>query len=171
MRGDVLFWTSDGSAVSRLIALATHGPFVHCSVDMGDGSDIGAHSDGGTQRRHVPDDRGITKVSVHDALAHQRPDLFPVELTGAITRGINFLLGELGNAYGWCNILNNVLSYLRMPYRVTRLNRYDCSSLVTRYLSVVGYELGELGEEPDSVSPNDLARSLGLLAAGPQVRK
>jgi len=155
MRGDILFWTSDGSAVSRLICTLTHGPFCHVSVDLGDGSDIGAHSDGGTQRRHVPDDRGITKF-------HLAPP-FGVVPPLNIERGIIFLTGQIGHAYGWCNILNNVLSYLGIAYRVTRLDRYDCSSLVTRYLDEVGYDLGELGQEPDSVSPNDLARALGLI--------
>lgn len=52
---------------------------------------------------------------------------------------------------------------LHTPYHVSRTDRYDCSSLVTRYLEKVGVDLGDLGEEPDSVSPNDLARALGVI--------
>lgn len=162
MRGDLLFWTSDGSAMSRLVARATGGPYTHVSVDLGDGYDIGAHSEDGIQRRRVPDDRGIDKVMV-TPLLWGRPGIDHAAATAAIERGIIFLEGEIGNRYGWCNILNNALKLLHMPYRLTRINRYDCSSLVTRYLSVCGVHLGDLSEQPDSVSPNDLARSLGIL--------
>lgn len=54
MRGDVLLWTSDGLPVSRLIALMTDDPYVHVSVDLGDGTDIGAHNEDGVQHRKLP---------------------------------------------------------------------------------------------------------------------
>lgn len=149
MRGDVLFWTADGSPASRVIAFFTHGPFVHVSVDQGDGTDIGAHSEDGVQHHPVPDDRGITKWSPPAGCD--------------IERGIRFIEGEVGNKYGWCNIINAGLAILRLPYRIARIDRYDCSSLVTRYLDHVGIDLGDLTEEPDSVSPNDLARALGVI--------
>lgn len=154
-RGDVLFWTSDGSPVSRLICAVTHGPFCHVSVDLGDGYDIGAHSEDGVQRRHVPDDRGITKLHLTPPFGVVPPERIEV--------GITFLEGEIGNKYGWCNILNAGLAFLHLPYRLSRLDRYDCSSLVARYLTIIGYAMGDLGEEPDSVSPNDIARWMGVI--------
>ena len=151
MRGDLLFWTSDGSPVSRLISVVTRGPFVHVSVDMGDGTDISAHAEDGVKERVVVGYQGLTHWS-------------PQVSEEAIDRGIDFLKGEIGDKYGFCNILNAGLAALHLPYRVTRLDRYDCSSLVTRYLTEIGVDLkDELGEEPDSVSPNDLARSLGVI--------
>lgn len=149
MLGDVLFWPSDGSPVSRIIALATRGRFVHVSVDMDDGTDIGAHSQDGTQRRIIPSGALLVR--------------FRPPAGAAIERGITFLLGEIGNPYGFCNIVNVGLALLHLPYRLTRLDAYDCSSLVTRYLTEIGVNLGDLGEEPDSVSPNDIARALKVL--------
>ena len=57
---------------------------------------------------------------------------------------------------------NDGLNTLRLPYRIARTDRYDCSSLMTRYLDHVGINLGDLGEEPDLVSLNDLAWAVGL---------
>ena len=166
MRGDVLFWTSDGSLASRAIALATRGPYVHVSVDLGDGRDIGAHAEDGVAIHQVPHDRGLTKYSVEHHLMRHWAEASSLNAQQfalhAIESGITFLLEEVGNQYGWNNILNNVLKLMHLPYRVSRIDRYDCSSLVTRYLTRVGVDLGDLGEAPDSVSPNDLARALQL---------
>lgn len=161
MRGDVLLWTSDGSPISRLIAIAIRDPFTHASVDEGDGTDVGAHSEDGIQRRAVPNDRGITKVDIRALLAQRGSHGKWAE--ARIEYGLRFVEGEIGNAYGWCNIADNVLAILHIPYRITRLNRYDSSSLVTRYLTVVGVDLGELDEQSDSVSLNDLGRILGVI--------
>lgn len=151
MRGDLLFWTSDGSPLSRLVAIATHGPYCHVSVDLGDGTDIGAHSEDGVQRHPIT---GLASITRYRVEASQ----------DAIDKGIDFLMGEIGDKYGFCNILNAGLAILHLPYRVTRLNRYDCSSLVSRYLDVLGIQTDQdIQEQPDSVSPNDLARALGVI--------
>lgn len=148
MRGDLLFWPSDGSLVSRAIALATKGPFVHVSVDLGNGSDIGAEQQGVAQHALPNTDRLIRWSPAAEA---ERIEI-----------GIHFLSGEIGNKYGYTNIVNAALKLFGLPYRLARLDRYDCSSLVTRYLEKVGVDTGDLGEEPDSVSPNDLARWLKI---------
>lgn len=87
-------------------------------MDPGDGTDIvGAHSEEGVQLRHVPDDRGITKV----------PTSTLAGVTAASSeKGIRFLEGEIskiGNKYGWCNIANNLLAWLHIPYRIIRRRR------------------------------------------------
>jgi hypothetical protein len=108
MRGDVLLSTSDGGLPSRLFELTTRGPYFHVSADLGDGTDIGARSEDGAQRHHVPDDRGITKV----------PASTLAGVTAAsIEKGVRFLEGEIGTKYGWCNMANNVLALLHIPYR------------------------------------------------------
>lgn len=151
MRGDLLFWPSDGSLTNRVITWATKGPFTHVSVDLGDGYDIGATSERGVVKNLLPSGAALTRYSTA-----AQPDRIEI--------GIHFLSGEIGNKYGYVNILNAVLKLLRLPYRLSRLDRYDCSSLVTRYLEKVGVDAGDLGEEPDSVSPNDLARWLGIIS-------
>lgn len=147
MRGDLLFFPSSGSLPDRIIASVTRGPFVHVAVDLGDGTDISAQPIGGVKVRPTIHSKPLTRLAIR----------------GDIERGITFLQGELGNPYGYCNVLNAGLQRLGLPYRVSRLDRYDCSSLVARYLERVGIFLGDLSEEPDSVSPNDLARALGVL--------
>jgi hypothetical protein len=108
MRGDVLLWTSDGGLPSRLCELTTRGPYCHVSADLGDGTDIGARGEDGAQRHHVPDGRGITKV----------PASTLAGVTAAsIEKGVRFLEGEIGTKYGWCNMANNVLALLHIPYR------------------------------------------------------
>src|SRR5689334_12008236 len=81
-----------------------------------------------------------------------------------IYQGMAFIEGEISNKYGWGNIVNNALKILRIPYRVSRTDRYDCSSLVTRYLEEIGVDLGDLGEEPDSVCRS--ARSASAVRRG-----
>jgi hypothetical protein len=83
-------------------------PLCHVSADLGDGTDIGARSEDGAQRHHVPDDRGITKV----------PASTLAGVTAAsVEKGVRFLEGEIGTKYGWCNMANNVLALLHIPYR------------------------------------------------------
>lgn len=46
---------------------------------------------------------------------------------------------------------------------MSRIDRYDCFSLLTRYLTVCSVWLGDASEEPDIVSPNELARALQVI--------
>lgn len=146
MRGDLLFWPGDPKSLTdRIIRAVTRGPFVHVAVDHGDGWCIGARSREGVCEQAIPS--GLTSYS---------PRPFDRE------PGFHFLHSELGKPYGYSNVVNVVLRTLKLPYRITRLGHYDCSSLVAHYLQHIGEDISD---EPDSLSPNDLARMLGILKA------
>ena len=63
-----------------------------------------------------------------------------------------------------------VLARLHLPCCLARVDRHDCSSLVTQYLMRLGICLDDLDEQPDSVSPNDLAGALRLILSEPAPR-
>lgn len=148
MRGDILFWTGDRSKpIDRLIMDFTHGPFVHVSIDHGDGWTVGARSDGGVIEQTIPS--GLT-------VYHPSSSTAPLD----IEKGMGFLHQQLGRPYGYCNVLNVVLRAFHLPYRIIRLGHYDCSALVAHYLLHIGMDISD---EPDSLSPNDLARLLGII--------
>lgn len=44
-RGDVLLWRAGYDWTSRLIAWGTNGLYCHASIDLGDGTDLGAHAE------------------------------------------------------------------------------------------------------------------------------
>lgn len=144
MRGDILFWPASNSITDRIIAWFTKGPFVHVAVDMGDGTEISAHSEDGIARRTIPARSDLTEFTVS-------PD--PV-------LGLQFVKEQIGKKYGYANILNNVLYGLHIPWRVYNVRRFDCSSLVAHYLEHCGIDLSD---DDEAISPNDLARALGLL--------
>jgi hypothetical protein len=148
VRGDILLFTATSSLADRLIAYFTQGPFVHVEVDLGDGTSIGAHRDG---------------VKLHPLAAETAFRRVSPRTAARIELGIHFLQGELGNGYGFIDIINQVLKVLRSPVFLAARDQYDCSDLVARYILVTdALELGELGEEPHMVTPNDIARACGL---------
>lgn len=146
MRGDLLFYPSSGSLIDRIITIVTHGPFVHVAVDMGLAGEISAHSEDGVCRRPIPDD--LPKLPSY-SLANTNTLL-----------GINFLKEQIGKKYSYANGLNVVLKWLRIPWRIYHAKRFNCSSLVAHYLEHVGIDLSD---DDEALSPNDLARALGVL--------
>lgn len=168
MRGDVLFYSGGGSLADRLISWRTHGPFVHVEVDLGDGTAIGSLSSSGVDQHPVDYTRAVV----------YRPSLKPDE----IEAGIAWLRSHVGDPYGWGDILNFVLTLFvpNSPLVLAQRHGFDCSDLVARYLEAAGgTNLGPQSEnetlsaqsarlarfdETSLLSPNDLARALGVLS-------
>lgn len=146
MRGDILFWPAGNSLSDRVISWFTKGPFVHVAVDMGDGTEISAHSEDGIRRRPIPNRDDLTVYSIGG---------YAETLWGTM-----FLKEQIGKRYGFANVLNAILKRVRIPWRVFHVNRYDCSSLVAHYLEHCRIDLSD---DDEAISPNDLARGLGLL--------
>jgi hypothetical protein len=147
MRGDILFYYAARRLDDWLIAHFTNGPFCHVAVDLGDGTNIAAMHDG-VKIRHNPDESAFQRYT----------------LPGHIEQGIDYMRSELGNGYGFIDIINQVLRVLHSPIFLSARDQYDCSDLVARYVLVTGgLNLGEMGEEPHMVTPNDLARAAGLI--------
>jgi hypothetical protein len=113
---------------------------------MGDNSEISAHSEDGIRRRPIPNRADLTVFTASDFT-------YPV-------LGMNFLKELIGKRYGYANVLNAVLRRLHIPWRIYHVNRFDCSSLVAHYLEHVGIDLSD---DDEAISPNDVARALGLL--------
>lgn len=153
MRGDILLYHNDGSLPGNLIAFATHGPFIHAEVDMGDGSSIGALT------------RGVVEY-VPTASARKRAVVVPLNRpSSCIEHGLAWLHMQVGGSYGWVDIFNQALLWLKLPKLFFFIpGTYDCSDLVARYVEIAGgLNLGNLAETPELCSPNDLARAAGLL--------
>lgn len=148
MRGDILFYRPR-DLIGRIIALATHGPFCHVAVSMGDDTVIAADFNG--IKRYPTDSSRITPVH-------------PPAGTN-VEAGIAWLERQVGLKYGFLDVLD---AFFRLTVKTTffvgRARSYDCSDLVTRYLIECGQAdwLGPLAQEPHLVTPNDLARRFGL---------
>jgi len=157
--GDILFyfphtWTGE------LVARATDGPFSHCGIAVAPHVSVEALG------------RGITAVSnpVPDQVAS-------VGLTLAADRhryARKFLFGMVGKPYGVLDIAADVLKAVlpqslgsRTPFLVSP-SALDCSDLATRFLLLAGYRWlpVEMAMDTTRVSPNDLARALGLIKGG-----
>lgn len=149
MRGDIIFWRASRNIFDQIIARFTNGPFCHVSVDLGDGTDISAQHDG-VKIRPLPETAVVVRLSLPQG--------------ARIDDGVAYMESELGNGYGFIDIINQVLRILRSPVFLSARDQYDCSDLVARYVLVTGgLDLGEMGEEPHMISPNDLARVAGLI--------
>jgi hypothetical protein len=155
MRGDILLYFSDGSWPSRLITHFTRGPYSHVAVNMGDGTQIAAETSGVVRSPITQVKTLYIPVSVRAESPESQHD------------GLRFLEGEVGNHYGWIDIVNQALKVFGSTVFLGARDQYDCSDLAARYLCITRgplYEaLGEAAEEPHMVTPNDIARAAGLI--------
>jgi hypothetical protein len=151
MRGDLLLYTSSGSLSDRIIAWATHGPFVHVEIDLEDGNAIGALSTG---------------ITIHPYLRGQGRVEVPIGATEKDREyGLLWALQQVNKQYGWVDIISNGLKILGIPFDIGETDHWDCSDFVTRYLLAAraAGPLGRLADNPGLVSPNDIARAFGVL--------
>jgi hypothetical protein len=155
MRGDILLYFTDGSWRSRLISHFTRGPYSHVAVDMGDGTQIASET------------WGVVREPVSQVKTLYIPVPVRAESEQSLEDGLRFLEGEVGNTYGWIDIVNQGLKILGSPVFLGARDQYDCSDLAARYLCIARgplYEaLGEAAEEPHMVTPNDIARAAGFI--------
>lgn len=150
-RGDLLFYTADGSLVSRLISWRTRGPYVHVEVDVGDGYSIGAHLYSGVAKFKTG--WPAARFSLRQHTSAQQID-----------EGVAWLVTRLGSSYSLFDIATFFVPRRYWRIFVTEEHSYDCSHLVTEYLERTGgVNLDQLPDDPSLISPNDLARACGLL--------
>ena len=146
MKGDIILYRTDGNRwnfAERAIVRFTRGPFVHVSVDCGDGTNIAAHPSGITRDSNpiagyvlVPTSKKSDAHSFHDAWY--------------------YLERQVGKKYGWLNIIDYGLGILGLPVYFFQKDHNDCSTLVAKYLCRLNPDY--CFDNPDLVSPNDLAR-------------
>lgn len=147
MRGDILFWPASNTLSDRIIVAFTDGPFVHCAVDMGDGTEISARSEDGVNRRPL----------TASGLTIYRPTYY-VNYPPSLAE--KWLEQQVGLKYSRSMVINSGLKKLDIPWRIYRVNSYDCSVLVAHYLEHLGFDLSD---DDEALSPNDLARAVGVL--------
>lgn len=161
MYGDLIFYRpAKRNLFGRLIAHCTKGDFSHVSISMTlfgmpgsapDAANIGAHLDG--IRISETALEGGEKVTA----------AVPADL-GAKLKGVAWAFSHLNMPYGKQDILSNVLKLFGCPFYIGQRDHYDCSEFAARYLQECGVELPEALEEAlPLVSPNDLARFLGII--------
>lgn len=159
--GDIVFVRgADWSA--RLIERATNGPYSHVQVAISAFEVVEALPEGITRSFvHLPPDPAdVAAVGGHlqvDRRAH----------------ALAWLIQQVGRSYGWADIAADALQALLPPALGSRTpfliapSSFDCSDLATRFLLLAGHKWlpDELVMDSSRVSPNSLARALGVLKA------
>lgn len=150
MRGDLLLYEGTGRWYERLIQLGTHGPYVHAEIDIGGGESVGALLVG-VQRHRIPSGAVVAPTAYRTDPARLAPAL-------------DWLYAQIGDRYGFFDIADDVVR-AAIPWApwVSLGKTFDCSDLATKFLWMAGYPLPPAFLDGATVSPNDLARAVGLL--------
>lgn len=163
--GDLIFCRAlKGDWIGGLVARLTHGPYCHVRV-------VTASGPGGVRViEALP--IGIVRTPLY-----LLPDPADVAPTGAhmatigLAAGQRWLALQVGRGYGFADILDDIWQAIlprwlgsRTPFLVAP-HTFDCSDLATRFLLHAGYYAlpDAMVDDPTRVSPNDLARALGLI--------
>lgn len=149
MYGDILLFKSGGKWYERFITKFTRGPYVHCAVSLGNGTDISAHMKG-VEIWNSPSSAEVVSVA-----ANARPE----NLDAAMI----WLKMQLGKPYGWLDVFSAGLHSIGINLYFGQVDHLDCSDLVATYLDILEGRQVIPYRHLDIVSPNDLARRLGVL--------
>ena len=149
MYGDILLFPSGGTVYEWFVVKFTHGPYTHCAVDLGDGTDISAHPEG------VTVEQTQANVQLVSVASQARPE----NLGAAMV----WLKLQLGKSYGWLDVLSAALHAVGINLYLGQSDHLDCSDLVATYLDILEGKQVIPYHHLDIVSPNDLARRLGAL--------
>lgn len=159
--GDLRFYHSDGGAVDTVIAAATapsdaaHA-FTHVEIALGDGTALGELL-GGLQH-YTPPDEPPGRVVIWPTSEHADS----AALVNALVWARSEAAARLG--YGWEDVASAGLRVLdpTAPF-IAAPGAWDCSDFVTRFLLQAGVTLPDaLASEPHTVTPEALARALGV---------
>lgn len=147
--GDILLYQTSGKWYEWFITKFTHGPYVHCAVDLGDGTNISAHPDG-ISREPNPGTGEVVSVTTNAT---------PDDLFAAM----QWLKYQLGKKYSWLDILSAGLHSIGINLYFGQADHMDCSDLCATYLDLLSGKQEIDFHHLDIVSPNDIARKLGIL--------
>lgn len=160
MRGDfVLYIAKPGDPIDWLISKVTKGPYVHVELDLGNGQFVGEHGAGITVHpgdNNVPSDF-VTPISTKG----------PAGIEAGMQWVEIVIKQEQQNPkahrYGWRDIVVDAVRVFGFTLRLSKQGAWDCSHFVALYLSVAGAAGPLNGQNPETVSPNDLARAYKLI--------
>ena len=147
--GDILLYKTGGKWYEWFITKFTKGPYVHCSVDMGDGTNISAHPYGITREGNTGAEEVVNVSSNADI------DDFGLAIT--------WLKHQIGKHYSWLDILSAGLHSIGINLYFGQDDHMDCSDLCATYLDILEGKPEIDYRHLDIVSPNDIARKLGVL--------
>lgn len=162
MRGDfVLYEGKKGSLVDWTITRFTHGPYVHVEIDLGNGSFVGEHGAGITV--HPMDVK--RKAGFITPISHNGPMGIEAGIQWVEQVIVEEKKNPKAHQYGWLDIVMDAAKVLGAKITFQKPGAWDCSHFVVLYLQMAGAAapLGKLVMQPETVSPNDLARAYKVL--------
>lgn len=156
-RGDFVLWEPQagniGDAIISTIGVP-HGPYVHVSIDMGNGLYVEEHG-AGLGKAAYQFHRGFTVVNPKIVV----PD-------ADIEKGLAWVEEVYGEAvkdqhthlYGYIDLFDEAMKVLGRKVTFSSKTAWDCSHFCTLYLIHAGAAgpLGKLADTPQLVAPNDL---------------
>lgn len=145
--GDILFYgQGNGDVMDKIIHDWTNSPLVHCAIAVSDIQKIEALSHGVVR----------TPIIEVDVAAHWQ---FTTN-GGSRANGLRWLEGQVGQMYGWGDILDGILWKLEHNVAIDT-QHFDCSALATEFLLKVGGVPGLEGiTDPHVITPARLAELL-----------
>lgn len=157
-RGDILLYRQPERAAPWLaladlaIALRTRGPYVHVGVAVDHGLMVDA-----TPAHGVTVHPLVTPDAWYPTSAYATPQ--------RLSAGVCEVLRRVHADYGWRDIAEAGVLPGWWPVLAHGAREFDCSHLVADFLVTCGLGalLGGLRDQTARVSPNDLARALGVL--------
>lgn len=154
IRGNLILYKSSGTWYERIITFATKGPWVHVAIVIDADTVIAARSNG-IRYEAMPPDNDMHATIPLDGRA--TPE--------GIEQGLEWAAKQLGDGYSWADIVYQgvKLVWPGNPLRFYIAGRFDCSEYATRYLLQAGVVLPPAFDDPETVTPNDLARWAGVL--------
>lgn len=153
MKGNILFYAYHGGMFEWFITEATQSRFVHVEVALDDQWAIGALGSG---------------VSKHPLVATPYQWSFAEHMKdqSLLANAEEWLVKQVGKQYGIDDIITAGLqSVMHGLVYLGQQDHYDCSDLATRFLIEAGAVefLGDLAQEPHTVTPAMLAKQLGIV--------
>lgn len=157
MRGDFILWEAQaGNVGDALIAHigVPHGPYVHVSIDMGNGLYVEEHG-AGLGKAAYQWHRGHTNVNPKIAV----PDAdIEAGLAWVEAQYEEAVKNQTTHVYGWLDIADEAFKVFGHNVVLRQRGAWDCSDFCTRYLihAHAAGPLGDLARTPELVAPNDL---------------
>lgn len=153
--GDILFFTSlKGSVIDSLIKYWTASAFVHCAIAVSPTRMVESLGTG-VQASPI----ASRTVAASWTYAKHAAPLDPKDLHDAYL----WLMNQVGQTYGWGDIINAALEKFENNVTLDANNRFDCSGLATQFLLKAG-GVGALMNVTDAhqVTPASLAKLLDV---------
>lgn len=151
--GDIILIRGQAAnPVEWAIMRVTNGPYVHVEIDVGMEQSVGALTTG-ISLHSIPVGNRVVVVSMDGKLDKKRTLKAALWLRRCVRNG----------NYGFTDTVMALFAKLRFAFRISVSGRMDCSHLAANFLELAGYDFPPGWLDTAAVSPNDIARTLGVL--------